>query len=116
MGGGFLPLQRLETETWGTMPLSNFYDACRYRTVLATHDLVTLKLSHMNALIGIWKRVARSHTISRMLPRVIVDLYHGSFLTKLEKLGQLMFCFFRPREKIAIVLAAALPWMYKLFH
>ncbi|GAX25645.1 hypothetical protein FisN_15Lu017 [Fistulifera solaris] len=115
-GGGFLPLQRLEPETWETMPRSNFYDACRYRTVLATHDLVLMKPSQINAMIGFWTRIARSHSLSRMLPRVIVDLYHGSFLTKFQKLGQLMFWFFRPGERIAIVLAVLLPWMFKLLH
>jgi hypothetical protein len=115
-GGGFLPLQRLEPETWAHIPRSSFYDACRYRTVLATHDLVTMKPWQINAIIGFWKRVARSHTISRLLPRVIVDLYHGSIVTKLRQLGQLMLWFFRPLERIAIVMTVALPWILKLLH
>ena len=112
-GGGFLPLQPLTAEVWGSMPTLNYYDASRRRTVLATHDLVTMTPWQIQGMIGFWKRVARTENVSRLLPRTIVDLYHGSLPTKLLQLSRLMHWFFRPREVIAIACAVAFPFIFK---
>lgn len=115
-GGGFLPLEPLDVETWNHMPSSNHHDACRRRTVLATHDLVSMSPWQRQQMVSFWKRVARSKEISRFLPRVIVDLYHKALWAKLRQVGRLMNWFFRPQEKIAIAAGLSVPLFVKLLR
>lgn len=115
-GGGFLPLQPLTTEAWENMPTLNYYDACRRRTVAATHDLITMRPWQLQGMAGFWKRVAQNEQISRRLPRTVVDLYHGSLSTKLLQLSKLMKWFFRPHELIAMAAAVFFPFFLKMLR
>ncbi len=116
-GGGFLPLEILlnEDTTHWTANVSiapNYDDACRQRTILATFDLVDMQPWKLQRMIGFWKRVAYSEEISRRLPRVIVNLCHGTVWTKLRQLGLLMNLFFRPREKLALLAGLSIPLLF----
>ena len=105
-GAGYLPLQVLSNHVYKTMTTKDrktetFFEACRRRTVEATFQLVKMPQNQFDYLIRFWKRVGHNENISRQLPRVIVDLYHGSMWTKLRRCVQVLVWALQPRANKA---------------
>jgi len=110
-GAGFLPLQIISNSMW-----QEWQDQAKqlmgvpkrhYSMVKRTHDLVKMKESELQLAVAFWMHVVCSDDISRSMPCIVVELFHGSPLAKAHQLARVFFLFVQPWEWIAIVAVVA---------